>query len=104
MENMEELQMTLKSTWIPASGIALALIGFLGIEARAQTQLLSYAAKFVCGGSSTDEAVVKGFYQTSVNIHNPHFSRVDAQKKAVIALPPSLPPGPISAFVTERLP
>ena len=96
--------MKFKSNLIQASEIALALIGFLGIEARAQTPLLSYAAKFVCGGSLTDEAVVKGFYQTTVNIHNPHFSRVDARKKAVIALPQSDPPGAISAFVLERLP
>jgi hypothetical protein len=60
--------MKFESNWIPASGIALALLDFLGIEARAQTPLLSYAVKFVCGASSTDEAVVKGFYQTSVNI------------------------------------
>ena len=96
--------MTSKSNWIPAAGIALALVGLPGIEAHAQTALLSYAAKFVCGSRTLpDSSVVTGFYETSVNIHNPHFSRVVARKKAVIALPQSAPPGPISKPVNEPL-
>jgi hypothetical protein len=97
--------MTSKSHWIPAAGISLALLAFLGTSAHAQTvTLLSYAAKFVCGPRNLDSSVVRGFYETSVNIHNPHFVRVAARKKAVIALPQSSPPGPISKFVPEVLP
>jgi len=92
-----------KSNWIPAAGIALALVGLPGIEAHAQTALLSYAAKFVCGPRAADSSVVRGTYETSVNIHNPHFSRIVARKKAVIALPQSAPPGPISKPVNEPL-
>ena len=96
--------MTSKSHWIPAAGISLALLAFLGTSVHAQTlTLLSYAAKFVCGPRNIDSSVVRGFYETSVNIHNPHFVRVVARKKAVIALPQSSPPGPISKFVPEAL-
>jgi hypothetical protein len=93
--------MTFKSNWIPATGIALALVGLAGTGAQAQTPLLSYAAKFVCGTRTIDSSVVTGLYETTVNIHNPQFRVVIAQKKAVIALPQSLPPGKISNLVQE---
>src|SRR5439155_13614388 len=97
-------KMTFKSNWIPAAGIALAVLGSQGIEVKAQTALLSYAAKFVCGSrAAPDRSVVTGLYETSVNIHNPHFTQVVARKKAVIALPQSSPPGPISKLVDELL-
>jgi hypothetical protein len=96
--------MTSKSHWIPAAGISLALVASVGTGAQAQTtQLLSYAAKFVCGERGSDRGVVRGRYETSVNIHNPHYVEVVAQKKAVIAWPQSAPPGPISKFVREQL-
>ncbi len=93
--------MTLKSRWIPVAGIALAVLGSQGMEVQAQTTLLSYAAKFACGSRGVDSSVVVGFYETSVNLHNPHFRQVTAQKKAVIARPQSVPPGPISKLVEE---
>ena len=93
--------MTFKSTWIPATGIALAL---LGSEAPAQAaNQLSYAAKFVCGTRISDVSVVTGFYETSVNIHNAQFQPIVARKKAVIALPQSSGPGRISPIVQEPL-
>jgi hypothetical protein len=95
--------MTLTSKWIPATGISIVLLGLMGMQAQAQTTLLSYAAKFVCGKQPRDSGVVVGLYETSVNIHNPHFKPVVARKKAVIALPQSEPPGPISQIVQETL-
>jgi len=68
----------------------------------AQTALLSYSAKYVCGTRTLEQAVVRGVYETSINIHNPHFVQVSFQKKAVIALPQRLPFGRISPFKNER--
>jgi hypothetical protein len=95
--------MTPKMNHICATGIVLAVVSFLGIEAHAQTPTLSYAAKFVCGPRNNDVSVVQGFYETSVNIHNPHFTTVVARKKAVIARPQSENPGQVSDFVQETL-
>lgn len=72
-------------------------------ETFAQTALLSYAAKFVCGTRTIEQAVVRGVYETSVNIHNPHLFQVAFRKKAVIALPQRSPPGKISPFRNELL-
>ena len=72
-------------------------------EASAQTALLAYSAKFVCGTRTTELGVVRGVYETSVNIHNPHFRQAPFKKKAVIALPQRSPPGRISAFKNEVL-
>lgn len=88
-------------------GIALAMVGtgavFTAKDASAQNQFRAYSAKFVCGVRGNDIGVVKGLYETSVNIHNPHFSPIQFQKKAVIALPQRAEPGPISALVPETL-
>ncbi len=72
-------------------------------EASAQTALLAYSAKFVCGTRGAEVGVVRGVYETSVNIHNPHFTQAAFKKKAVIALPQRSPPGRISAFKNELL-
>ena len=87
-------------------GVALVAIAagatFAAQEAAAQT--LVYSAKFVCGTNTSDQGVVIGLYETSVNIHNPHFREVRFQKKAVIALPQrSQQRGPISKRRLERL-
>jgi hypothetical protein len=65
------------ASWLPASAFAQA----------GQQQIVSYAAKFVCGVTSPDVDVVKGFYRTAINIHNPHFFPVRFRKKAVEARP-----------------
>jgi hypothetical protein len=89
-------------------GIALALTGMAGmfaakdLSAQAQERL-AYSCKFVCGTRTSDVSVVRGVYETTCNIHNPHFVTAQFQKKAVIALPQSSPPGRISPFVTEVL-
>jgi hypothetical protein len=89
-------------------GIALAVIGmgatFTAREASAQTQLRAYSAKFVCGFRTIELGVVRGGYETSINIHNPHFVTVQFQKKAVIALPQRSQLGRISELVPETLP
>lgn len=72
-------------------------------ETFAQTPLLSYSAKFVCGTRIFEQAVVRGVYETSVNIHNPHFVQVAFRKKAVIALPQRSVFGRISGFRHEIL-
>ena len=93
-----------KRDWIYAAAAVLAVTGSMAPQAQAQTPVLSYAAKFVCGTrTSFDYSVVKGLYETSVNIHNPHFATVQFRKKAVIAWPQSSPPGPISNIVQEVL-
>jgi hypothetical protein len=95
--------MLFKHDWIPAAAAVLALIGSITTQAQAQTALVSYAAKFVCGPRTVDISVVKGQYETTVNIHNPHLVTIQFRKKAVIALPQSSPPGLISNFVQEVL-
>lgn len=72
-------------------------------EAFAQTPLLSYAAKFKCGIRTVDVGVVRGVYETTINIHNPHFVQLIIRKKAVIALPQRATPRPPSALRNHLL-
>ena len=92
-----------KRDWISAAAAVLAVMGSMTAQAQAQTAQISYAAKFVCGPRTTDSSVVRGQYETTVNIHNPHLVTIQFRKKAVLALPQSSPPGPISNFVQEVL-
>ena len=71
---------------------------------EAGADMLSYAAKFVCGGKSNDTGAVKGLYATGVNIHNPQQMEVQFLKKAVVAFPErSKTRGPISNTLKETL-
>ena len=72
-------------------------------ESSAQTQQLAYSAKFVCGIRTGDVGVVRGTYETTINVHNPHFVTVQFQKKAVIALPERSARGKISQIRVESL-
>ncbi|MGQ0484999.1 MAG: hypothetical protein ACT4SY_06565, partial [Hyphomicrobiales bacterium] len=104
-EREAAMKSTRRRLLIAATGLFASGIMWTGSahEAFAQTTLLSYSAKFVCGTRTFEQAVVRGVYETSVNIHNPHFVQVKFQKKAVIAKPQRSPPGPISPFKNELL-
>jgi len=84
--------------------VVISAIGFLMPSgASAQTQILSYAAKFVCGPTTADIDVVRGVYLTAINIHNPQFFPVKFQKKVVQAKAEREQFGVISKKVTEQL-
>jgi hypothetical protein len=95
--------MLLKRHCMTAAGAALSIVTILTASAPAQAALVAYSAKFVCGDRTSDSSVVKGTYETTVNIHNPHFVTIQFPKKAVIARPQSSPPGAISPQVQEVL-
>lgn len=95
--------MVFKRAFNPAACASFALAAILTTATPAQAALVAYSAKFVCGPRTVDSSVVKGQYETTVNIHNPHFIPIQFRKKAVLALPQSANPGPISNFVTEAL-
>jgi hypothetical protein len=51
----------------------VAVMVLWATPAAAQSDWISYAAKFVCNATGSDEApVITGKYRTVVNIHNPH--------------------------------
>jgi hypothetical protein len=65
-----------------------------------------YAAKFSCGSVPVGMTapVIQGQYATAVAIHNPHRKDVTLRKKIALVFPPGgQNPGPISAFITEKL-
>jgi hypothetical protein len=56
------------------------------LQPRSRGYKFQYAAKFICtanipGTSQTSDAVVPGSYQTCVNIHNPHNTKIKLRKK-----------------------
>jgi hypothetical protein len=64
-----------------------------------------YSPKFVCGiQSGTDDPVVEGTYQTSINIHNPNGYAVQFRKTAVLALREGDPFQGTIVYETEVLP
>jgi len=89
------------------SALCLFCLGTMGLFAAtsADAQVISYAAKFVCGPAVSDADVVRGLYSTAVNIHNPLLKEaVQFTKTAVIAFPERKKErGPISPKVTETL-
>jgi hypothetical protein len=95
--------MVLKHSFIAASSAAIALTSLMLASGSAQASFNSYAAKFVCGSRAGDSSVVRGTYETSVNIHNPHLIPIQFAKKAAIANPQSSTRGPISPFRSETL-
>jgi hypothetical protein len=104
-----------KQRWFLGFTLVFILAGTLGLwtatEVQAQQQLNAYSAKFVCGTQGLDARgglnVVRGLYSTTINIHNPRGGPNQVavfRKKAVIARPQRVNPGPISEFVVEQLP
>lgn len=88
-----------------ALGFGLFLVAGYHHSAAQQSDVSSYAAKFVCGKVDvTTQRAVQGQYRTMVNIHNPNGISVQFDKKVVIALPERRTPrGRISDFVGEIL-
>ena len=83
--------------------LTMALFLFMPVG-EAGADMLSYAAKFVCGSKSTDTGAVKGLYATGVNIHNPQLKEVQFMKKAVVAFAErNTTRGPISGIHPEVL-
>jgi len=87
--------------------IFFALV-FVAVAANAQVlQVRQYAAKFVCGKATDEQAatfdVAPGSYFTTINVHNPAL-RVDAsfQKKFALAERDERP-GKISEWFREAL-
>jgi len=67
--------------------------------------VLYYAAKFVCGElpTATHPGLVKGSYQTAINVHNPNAEAVRIRKHAVIANTEAAPRGKISGALVDTL-
>ncbi len=65
-----------------------------------------YAAKFVCGAQPdpADMRLARGFYATSINIHNPSCSEAVVFKKLALTIPPgSQKPGKVLPIATDVL-
>jgi hypothetical protein len=107
------LNSTIKNVLVTACAIGSiggeALCGAPAVRAQQPpipippAMMLSYAAKFVCGPTTTDIEVVRGVYATAINIHNPNPFPVRFRKKAVVANVESGPRGPISKKLDETL-
>jgi hypothetical protein len=93
--------------------VAMALIlGSASALAQVPVRLTEYSAKFLCGTVETKQpgsaAVRPGFYETSINIHNPQLPlnplpSVTFVKKVVLALPEGEKPVPPSRFRRDVL-
>lgn len=65
-----------------------------------------YPAKFICGiqKESHDTRFARGFYATSVNVHNPNDAFATFSKKLALSIPPGAEkPGNIIPIAKERL-
>lgn len=65
-----------------------------------------YAAKLVCGRQNDPEdmRLVRGFYGTAINIHNPHRATATFKKKLALTYPPKeQAPGEIIPIAEDRL-
>lgn len=65
-----------------------------------------YPAKFICGiqKESHDTRFARGFYATSINVHNPNDTLATFSKKLALSIPPgSEKPGDIVRIAKERL-
>ena len=88
------------------------VLGSAAAVAQTQIRLVEYSAKFLCGTVESKQpgsaAVRPGFYETSINIHNPQLPTnplpsVTFVKKVVLALPEGEKPVPPSRFRVDKL-
>jgi hypothetical protein len=93
------------------TAVVLVLVS-ASAAAQTQIRLVEYSAKFLCGTVESKQpgsaAVRPGFYETSINIHNPEFPTnplptVTFAKKVVLALPEGEKPVPPSRSRVDRL-
>ena len=87
------LAMTAVLVWANFASVTTAS-GTTALQGGQNGPIASYAAKFTCGDFAKgyppaapdipEGPVVPGFYQTSINIHNPNFTGVSFSKKAVL--------------------
>jgi len=71
-------------------GAGLLNAHFERAEPPAPRARYEYAAKLVCGvqSSTTDMRLARGFYATTINVHNPSASKITLEKKLALTLPP----------------
>lgn len=99
------LRCKIQKSILPIAIIVMAILIFS--SASFAGDWISYAVKFTCGKRDKDILVVRGLYETSINIHNPHYmpsNGVIFYKKAVQARAQRSPLGRISKKVSEQLP
>lgn len=91
--------------WTVSLVVCLVNVSFASAQQNKLAQLkFSYAVKFVCfAADETPLQVVRGFYGTAINVHNPSLGQdVQFRKKVALALP-GQQPGRVSEFVDARL-
>lgn len=69
-------------------------------------EAFEYAAKLVCGlqPNSKDMRLVRGFYGTAINIHNPHEKTIEFKKKLALTFPPDeQKPGKVIPIARDKL-
>jgi hypothetical protein len=77
-----------------------------GIDVSAVPLKYEYAAKIVCGvqKDTKDMRLARGFYATSINVHNASASKATLFKKLALTYPPSKQaPGKVFSIGTDRL-
>src|SRR5262245_30388901 len=71
-----------------------------------QQPAFEYAAKIVCGAQEDpkDMRLARGFYATTINVHNPNAELAKFFKKLALTIPPGdQQPGKIIPIATDRL-
>jgi hypothetical protein len=79
---------------------------FIAVDTRRPLPPFEYAAKIVCGLQRDREVMrlARGFYGTTVNIHNPNHGDIEFFKKLALTFPPAEQrPGDIMPLATHRL-
>jgi hypothetical protein len=76
------------------------------VETVRRQVVYEYAAKIVCGiqPDPEDMRLVRGFYATSINVHNPDIERVRFTKKLALTIPPGgQRPGEVRRLAIDAL-
>lgn len=94
------------------AAVVISVVGSAPVFAQTPIRFVEYSAKFLCGvveaQAPVGAAVRPGFYETSINIHNPQLPiaplpSVTFIKKVVLALPEGEKPVPPSPFRRDAL-
>jgi hypothetical protein len=87
--------------------VAMAGKGDVGLgSGTTRSEFYQYAAKIVCGVQQDPEdmRLAKGFYATTINIHNPHNENSSLKKKLALSFPPKEQrPGKILPIGEDKL-
>lgn len=90
----------------PAYSLVLLAIVALPAQGQAPDERFEYAAKLICGiqKDPKDMRLARGFYATTINVHNPQRETQTFFKKLALTIPPGRQrPGKVIPIAEDRL-